>query len=100
MQIFFHAFPLVFTPFIFQTISGSQVPTTPPPAYAITIRSGDSLFVPPSYKMISGTHYSYSIDSYGGVPDYSRISDEGHDDTGCFILLHTPYNKHIIKWYF
>ena len=20
--------------------------------------------------------------------------------TGCFILLHTPYDKHVIKWHF
>ena len=61
---------------IFQTISGSRIQETPPPAYRATIQSGNSLFVPPSYKMISGqTHHSMSVDSYGGIPDYSRISE-------------------------
>ena len=45
----------------------------------MTIRSGESLFVPPSYKMICATHYSYSQDSYGGIPDYTHIS-EGSDN--------------------
>ena len=45
----------------------------------MTIRSGESLFVPPSYKMICSTHYSYSQDSYGGIPDYTHIS-EGSDN--------------------
>ena len=59
-----------------QTISGGLIEEslTPPPAYAITIESGESLFVPPSYKMIFPSTYSYSQDSYGGLPDFSCFS--------------------------
>ena len=61
----------------FQNASQNEEPRTPPPAYAITIRQGDSLFVPPSYKMIFPSSLSYSQDSYGGLPDYSCFSSIG-----------------------
>ena len=66
------SFPL----FCQQTISGGLIEEsmTPPPAYAITIESGESIFQPPSYKMIFPSTYSYSQDSYGGLPDFSCFS--------------------------
>ena len=40
-------------------------------ADAITIKNGESLYVPPSYKMTFHSSLSYSQDSYGGMPDFS-----------------------------
>ena len=57
---------------IFKTISNHvEESRTPPPAYGITILNGESMYVPPSYRMLFHSSQSYSQDSYGGIPDYS-----------------------------
>ena len=62
-----------------QTISNRlNAPRTPPPAYAITIQNGESLYVPPSYKMTFHSSLSYSQDSYGGMPDFSVLKVDQH----------------------
>ena len=67
------------TPGQIEVISGGlpqlqQHQESPPPAYALTIESGESLYVPPSYKMIFPFYQSCSQDSYGGLPDFSCFS--------------------------
>ena len=75
-----------------QTISGGLIEEslTPPPAYAITIESGESLFQPPSYKMIFPSTYSFSQDSYGGLPDFSCFSAVSSDHQSLASPLQSP----------
>merc|ERR1711953_712057 len=75
-----------------ETISGGLIEEslTPPPAYAITIESGESLFQPPSYKMIFPSTYSFSQDSYGGLPDFSCFSAVSSDHHSLASPLQSP----------
>lgn len=67
---------------VVETISSSSFDRamTPPPTYAVAIGSGESLLVPPSYKMLfPPSCSSTSQDSLGDLPDYHSITcQEGY----------------------
>ncbi|XP_059085919.1 uncharacterized protein LOC131882700 [Tigriopus californicus] len=63
---------------------------TPPPSYAIFIGSGDSDFIPPSYKMLfPQASITNSVDSLQHQPE---IASSSHSGSANLIDLSTPSN--------